>query len=523
MKIRQGKDIMLRWKVLTNGQEVSLEGRNIALVMTTPLGREKVVEHDVEGSVVVVRLRGTALTHLGDYTLTLWENRGEEGQTAVDAVNAFELVKYTTMEGGSSSCGNLEEETVDLGVADMIVGIEGPQGPVGPQGEKGETGPQGPQGEPGPQGAQGPKGDTGEQGEPGRVMTYDDMTEAQKKDLASRVPLPELPDNIATKDDVSKAVSGKQDALTLTVKDNGNIVIGNISGQSKEFMPATPSGAPMHYAYEASGAEYNATDNITIKASPWKNMVDTIENKAKWGLDVVDASRVKQMYIGNSAYNYATENRTSPEGGTYLRYFLVGQGSNGVWVEDETRVLYLPGCWYFNGLGDITNAEMMRIRFTDRAFATINRGLQNTKARTLAFSGRAEIQLGQISLNSVSLESFSGFESSGFGIPSYFNAFLASETRYCYQLKWNSNIGVYCTPVTEGSQVRVFYINGITSGLKVLSKYLSKPSVKNMIEKAAPTSAITITLHADVYARLAEDADIVAALEAKPLVTLVSA
>ena len=34
------------------------------------------------------------------------------------------------------------------------------------------------------------------------------------------------------------------DTLALTVKDNGNIVLANIQGQSKEFMPATPSGDP---------------------------------------------------------------------------------------------------------------------------------------------------------------------------------------------------------------------------------------------------------------------------------------
>lgn len=52
-------------------------------------------------------------------------------------------------------------------------------------------------------------------------------------------------------------INGKQEALTLTVKDNGNIVLANIQGQSKEFMPATPSGDPMHYAYVAAGAKYN--------------------------------------------------------------------------------------------------------------------------------------------------------------------------------------------------------------------------------------------------------------------------
>lgn len=54
-------------------------------------------------------------------------------------------------------------------------------------------------------------------------------------------------------------IGGKQDALTLTVKGNGNIVLGNIAGQTKEFMPATPSGDPMHYAYIDAGATWNAT------------------------------------------------------------------------------------------------------------------------------------------------------------------------------------------------------------------------------------------------------------------------
>ena len=55
------------------------------------------------------------------------------------------------------------------------------------------------------------------------------------------------------------------------------------------------------------------------------------------------------------------------------------------------------------------------------------------------------------------------------------------------------------------------------------SKNISKESVWHMIQNATPTSAITITLHAGAYARLADDADIVAALEAQPLVSLVSA
>ena len=55
------------------------------------------------------------------------------------------------------------------------------------------------------------------------------------------------------------------------------------------------------------------------------------------------------------------------------------------------------------------------------------------------------------------------------------------------------------------------------------SSNLSQESVIYMIQKASPTSAITITLHPDAYARLKDDAEIVAALEAQPLISLVSA
>ena len=70
-----------------------------------------------------------------------------------------------------------------------------------------------------------------------------------------------IQDNSMAKDKLNTSlqteIDNKQEALTLTVKDNGNIVLANIQGQSTEFMPATPSGDPMHYAYVSAGAEYN--------------------------------------------------------------------------------------------------------------------------------------------------------------------------------------------------------------------------------------------------------------------------
>lgn len=301
------------------------------------------------------------------------------------------------------------------------------------------------------------------------------------------------------------------DAIPFESLSNGNIKIGETL-----FMPATPSGDPMHYAYETAGAEYNATADFIVKDAPWKDMVDTIEDKAKWGFDVVDASQVKQMTIGGTTYNYVQTTRTSPEGTTEPRYFIVGQASDGSWVEDETKVLHLPGHWYLNGLGDITNAEMRRIQDINTAFVTISRGLQDTTARTIIFNQiRGEICLNTNSMYSKALMSIIGPKQGIIETPDYFDTFLHYLTRYCYTLRWRTNTGNNYNPLSNSSQARVFYIKAIGKSLRVLSKYLSKSSIVYMIENASPTIPMIITLHADRYAQLAEDTDIITALETK--------
>lgn len=65
-------------------------------------------------------------------------------------------------------------------------------------------------------------------------------------------------------------------------------------------------------------------------------------------------------------------------------------------------------------------------------------------------------------------------------------------------------------------------------GLKANISFSDTPVLKKecllyMIQKAAPTSAITITVHADVYATASTDAEIQEALTAQPLITLISA
>lgn len=114
MNIRVGKDISLKWSILTDGVPVPLEGRALSLTMTYPDGKVQSLFFTTEEHHVLVSLLGRDLTETGVYSLTLWENKGKGGQTAVDYINAFRLVANTSMED-KSVANNLRVATKNLG------------------------------------------------------------------------------------------------------------------------------------------------------------------------------------------------------------------------------------------------------------------------------------------------------------------------------------------------------------------------------------------------------------------------
>lgn len=83
----------------------------------------------------------------------------------------------------------------------------------------------------------------------------------------------------------------------------------------------------------------------------------------------------------------------------------------------------------------------------------------------------------------------------------------------------------FATTVFKGCSALIeLRLLGVSSSLHMSDCVdISKASVLYIVNNSKTSSAITITLHPDAYARLADDADIVAALEAQPLISLVSA
>lgn len=271
---------------------------------------------------------------------------------------------------------------------------------------------------------------------------------------------------------IDALVGAKQDTLQLTVKDNGNIVLANIQGQSKEFMPATPSGDPMHYAYVAAGAEYNDTGADIIKTTPWADLADDDADKT---------------------------------------------------------VVHKAGYWYLNGLGDITTDEIRTIYAVsahvlqagniEEAFSYEHDCRTYFAAKTTYRKGGFEpCSLKAVFSNSYAIVvNISGRAASSI-------SYLLNEARAQYvigTLVFMSETGVYRAFIANNLK----YVRLLKLSVSVIftSPYLYTKSILYMIQNEVATSAITITLHADAYARAMANADIVAALEAHPNVSLASA
>lgn len=121
-RIRIGKDITIKWEILTNGENVPLEGRDLLLYIVPPSGNNECLEFSVTDNILTAYYKGVAQKMLGKYDLVLWENYQKEGQNVLDQCSAFMLVSTTCAEGGLDN--NIEAESVNL-TGYMQAGVAG--------------------------------------------------------------------------------------------------------------------------------------------------------------------------------------------------------------------------------------------------------------------------------------------------------------------------------------------------------------------------------------------------------------
>lgn len=280
--------------------------------------------------------------------------------------------------------------------------------------------------------------------------------------------------NINTKKNVKIYVDEKQ--------------LNNILSQSKEFMPATPSGDPMHYAYEVAGAEWNGTGKDIIKTSPWADLVDddadksVVHKNGYWylnGLGDITNEQMRNIYIKTYYCNISSSTASYPD---YSLNALLR-------LDTKCRTNFC----FNKAIGENIASKYYTISRTFQYSICEVAIISNTKTAIIA---------GSYSLYSFSSSKIKHIEGILVFDPSY----------------RDYDTGLF------GSMLETVRIYKISSSLKMhMCSKLTSKSILYMIQNESATSPITITLHADAYTRAMANTDIVAALEAHPNVSLASA
>ena len=119
-RIRIGKDICIRWDITTDGAAIPLEGRDLRVEIKSPFRVVSNIPFRVDGNTIIITYYGKEQKWVGEYSVTLWENKGKQGQNVVDAIKAFELVK-TSPEEDDFENGDIQVESIDLGTANLEI------------------------------------------------------------------------------------------------------------------------------------------------------------------------------------------------------------------------------------------------------------------------------------------------------------------------------------------------------------------------------------------------------------------
>ena len=132
IKKRIKKNLGIVIHVLTNGEAISLEGRDISVERVDPYGHRAFVEGiEMQDNRIAFTFRASEQNKLGVWKFIVWENYGKDGQTVVDRERALQLVASTDLETPAGHEPGLDVDRVDLNVVDIEVGIKGDKGDDG--------------------------------------------------------------------------------------------------------------------------------------------------------------------------------------------------------------------------------------------------------------------------------------------------------------------------------------------------------------------------------------------------------
>lgn len=112
---RLGNTITIRWTIsLANGEPFTLNPETVELVAIAPHHSMIIDDFTVDSNVLTWIFKGSEQKYLGPYTLTLIQNRGKVDMVTVDICEAFALVPWSCMAGGTDDAAGVETESLEI-------------------------------------------------------------------------------------------------------------------------------------------------------------------------------------------------------------------------------------------------------------------------------------------------------------------------------------------------------------------------------------------------------------------------
>ena len=521
---RQGNDLKVAWSIfMQDGEPFRLDGKDVSLYLKNMFGRKELNDFVTTGNIIQWTFYGKDQKNSGKYSLELVINEGEKGMITTDKCDFVNLVSCSCKLQGGEDAPNVETESIELtstleyvagggeyddtalwraldGKVDKVEGLGLSEENYTTE-EKAKLA--------GLENYDDSELREAIEGLDNRVAAHSEEIVNLQENKADKSELTELSAEVDKKQDTisdletirsgaAKGATAIQEVKTIngqSIVGSGNVEIqgggepsqyikdasksadGNTltltkkDGSIVSFSPSggggmtTPSGDPMHYMYEAAGATYNATD----------------------------ADIPMEGVYGDSYVHKAKH-------------------------------------WHLNELGDITNEEMREIYLfanMDNSVKGVRQLMQGTHTRTNIATWKG---VWNNKINDAQL----------FGYASNLKTAILRNADVHYTNSDASFMFIGCNklekvfPTLDATSTTSFNealdnclnlrevrIKNVKVTIKFnASPFISKASILYLIQNSAATSAMVITLHADAYARLAEDADIVAALAEKTNVSL---
>ncbi|MBR5476706.1 MAG: hypothetical protein IKV17_07810 [Bacteroidaceae bacterium] len=299
----------------------------------------------------------------------------------------------------------------------------------------------------------------------------------------------------------------KDGKLTLNIGDGLRV-----ENEKLVAVPQTSGGNALRALFVAAGAEYNDTGVDIVKTTPWADYVDNQD------ILNVSASDVKTIVQGGTTYKYVIDNGV---------YKVILTDLLGNIRHNEQYCVHRAGHYYLNGLGDITEKQMLEI-YNHGNTLTIKYFLHTRKFRTnrtlTSINTTTELD-GYYYARDCELEVIN-FDKGEYSIVStknpdnvFGNMFKVIHILGRFRFESAVSNGFYNCKLLKTVKIHQLKYNLSLSDCPLISK----KSILYVINNSVATTAITITLHPNAYGRMNGEPEIEAALSSKPFITLVSA